>query len=150
MRKETMGAFLLFGLTFAGLAGIALAGPAPKGVAVTPGALAKYDVFVSNLREVPAGQPLPGLHFDAKLNGRETDIYLCPTAFAVQYGLKVAKGDYLRIVGFAAPGKEDVFLVREVSTGLYEPAKNIFRPTLTIYLRNDDGPFWVDTSKPVD
>ena len=146
MRKETLGALLLFGLSIAGAAGTAFAAP----VVAPPGALAKYDVFVNNLHEVPAGQPLPGLHFNAKLNGRETDIYLCPTDFAVKYEVKVSKGDYVRIVGFAAPGKQDVFLVREISTGLYDQAKNIFRPTLTVYLRNDDGPFWVETSKPID
>jgi hypothetical protein len=144
MRKQTLGALMLFGL--AGFAAQA----APKDIVIAPGALTKFDVTVNNIREVPAGNALPGLHIDAKVNGRAMDIYLCPVDFAVKYGVKVAKGDYVRVVGSAAPEKENVFLVREISTGLYDQAHNIFRPTLTVYLRNDDGPFWVETSKPID
>jgi hypothetical protein len=151
MRKQTLGALMLFGLAGLVLAVPAVqAAPGPKDIVIAPGALTKFDVTVNNIREVPAGKALPGLHIDEKVNGRAMDIYLCPVEFAVKYGVKVAKGDYVRVVGSPAPDKEDVFLVREISTGLYDQAHNIFRPTLTVYLRNDDGPFWVETSKPID
>jgi hypothetical protein len=146
MRKETIGAIVL-----CGLAGFAFAAPAAaKDIVFSPGALVKFDVSVNAVREVPAGNPLPGLHIDAKVNGRATDIYLAPVDFAIRYGVKVAKGDYLRIVGFTLPGAPDTILTREITTGLYDAAHNIFRPTLTIYLRNDDGPFWVENNKPID
>jgi hypothetical protein len=105
---------------------------------------------VNAVREVPAGKPLPGLHIDARVNGHSTDIYLAPVEFVVRYELKVAKGDYVRILGFTTPASGDVILAREVTTGLYDERHNIFRPTLTIYLRNDDGPFWVENTKPID
>ena len=143
MRKETIGALVLFGL-----AGFALAAPAAaKDIGVAPGAQVRFDTTVSAIHEVPAGNALPGLHIEAKVNGRATDIYLSPMDFAVRYGVKVAKGDYVRIAGTA---QGDTVLAREITTGLYDERHNIFRPNLTIYLRNDDGPFWVETSKPID
>ena len=144
MRKAAIGALVL-----SGFAAVAIAAPGPKDVQIVPGAPVKFDAMVVAVREVPAGNPLPGLHIDAKVNGRDTDIYLSPVDFAVKYGLHVAKGQYVRILGYPAAGS-DVILTREVTTGIYDAAHNIFRPNLTIYLRNDDGPFWVDTSKPLD
>jgi hypothetical protein len=33
---------------------------------------------------VPAGNPLPGLHLDAKVKGRVMDIYIAPADFAAE------------------------------------------------------------------
>jgi hypothetical protein len=143
MRKATIPA-----LVFGGLAAFAFAAPAmAKDIVLNPGGAVKFDATAGTVREVPAGNPLPGIHFDAKVNGRLTDVYLAPTDFAVRYGVKVSKGEYVRIVGVQ---KGDVVLAREITTGVYDEAHNIFRPTLTIYLRNDEGPLWVESSKPID
>jgi hypothetical protein len=145
MRKATLGTMVL-----CGLAGLALAAPAMAKDVVLPGGLIKFDASVNAVRTVAAGNPLPGLHIDAKVNGHETDIYIAPADFATRYGVKVAKGDYVRIVGSMRTGDVDSVLAREISTGLYDAAHNIFRPTLTIYLRNDEGPLWVEATKPID
>jgi hypothetical protein len=70
--------------------------------------------------------------------------------FAMRYGVKVSKGEYIRVLGTLQAGDADVVLAREITTGNYDQAHNIFRPTLTIYLRNDEGPLWVESSKPID
>jgi hypothetical protein len=145
MRKATLGTMVLFGL-----AGLALGAPASVKDIALPGGQVRFDASVNAVRTVPAGNPLPGLHVDAKVNGHETDIYIAPADFASRYGVKVAKGDYVRIVGTAQAGDVDTILAREISTGLYDAAHNIFRPTLTIFLRNDEGPLWVETTKPID
>jgi hypothetical protein len=133
-----------------GLAGLAFAAPAAKDITVLPGGQVRFDTSVNAIREVPAGNPLPGLHIDVKVNGHAEDVYISPVNFAMRYGVKVAKGDYVRIVGSATAGDPDTILAREITTGLYDPAHNVFRPTLTIYLRNDEGPLWVETTKPID
>lgn len=143
MRKETIGAMIVFGLA------AFLTPLTAKDIVFTPGVAVRFDATVLAVREVPAGNALPGLHVDAKVNGRATDIYLAPVEFAMRYGVKVAKGDYVRIVGYPTAASSDVILAREITTGLYDRAHDIFRPTLTIYLRNDDGPFWVE-AKPID
>ena len=144
MRKATLGTMVLCGL------GLALAAPAMAKDVVLPGGQVRFDASVNAVRTVPAGNALPGLHIDAKVNGHETDIYIAPADFAARYGVKVAKGDYVRIVGSLRAGEVDSVLAREISTGLYDAAHNIFRPTLTIYLRNDEGPLWVEATKPID
>ena len=145
MRKATLGTLVL-----CGLAGLAFAVPASAKDVVLPGGQVKFDASVNAVRTVAAGNPLPGLHIDAKVNGHETDIYIAPADFASRYGVKVAKGDFVRIVGSLRAGEVDSVLAREISTGLYDAAHNIFRPTLTIYLRNDEGPLWVESTKPID
>ena len=144
MRKATIPV-----LVFGGLAALALASPVmARDNAVGAGPV-KIDTIAGTVREVPAGNPLPGLHIDAKVNGRATDVYIAPEDFAQRYGVKITKGEYIRIVGTLESGDSDVVLAREITTGNYDQARNIFRPTLTIYLRNDQGPLWVE-AKPKD
>jgi len=145
MRKATIPA-----LVFGGMAAFALAAPAMARDIVLSGGPVKFDTTAGVVREVPAGQPLPGIHIDAKVNGRATDIYIAPVDFAMRYGVKVSKGEYIRVVGTLNAGEADVVLAREITTGNYDAAHNIFRPTLTIYLRNDEGPLWVESSKLID
>lgn len=126
------------------LAGFALAvSAAAKDVAVNGGVAVDVQTVAGAVREVPAGNPLPGLHLDAKVKGRTMDIYIAPMDFAVKYGVKVSKGDYVHIVGTQVKsGDEDVVLAREISTGSIDKRTGIFREDMTIYLRNDEGPLW--------
>lgn len=105
------------------------------------GAAADFHVTVSAVREVPVGNPMPGLHLQAKVKGRMTDIYIAPVDFVAKCGVKVSKGDEVHIVGSQTKsGEADVVLAREITIGSYTNG--------TYYLRDDDGPFWEET-KPV-
>jgi hypothetical protein len=59
---------------------------------------------------------LPGIHFDARVNGRAADIYIAPTDFAVRYGVSVSKREYVRIAGALEAGDTDAVLAREITT----------------------------------
>src|SRR5579863_5105255 len=77
-----------------GLAGCALAIPAAaKDVALNTGAAVDVRTAVIAVHEVPAGDPLPGLHIDAKINGRTTDVYIAPMDFVVKCDLKLRKSE---------------------------------------------------------
>jgi hypothetical protein len=127
-----------------GVAGLALSLPAaPKDAASAANAIGPVDFYVTvgAVREVPAGNPLPGLHFDAKVKGRMTDIYLAPMPFINRYEVKVTRGEEVRIVGTQVDAKEvDQVLAREITSGTF--SKGVFHANMTIYLRNDEGPLW--------
>lgn len=122
-----------------GLAGSALAIPA----FAAENAAIDIHTTVTGVREVPAGNPLPGLHVDAKVKGRVLDIYIAPMDFVKKYDVKVAKGEDVHIIGTEeAEGDADVVLTREITTGAVDKRTGIFHENMTIYLRNDAGPLW--------
>jgi hypothetical protein len=126
-----------------GLAGFALTVPAAAKDIVPTGAAVDVQTVVSALREVPAGNPLPGLHLDAKVKGQMMDIYIAPRDFVVKYDVKVSKGEYVHIVGtLEKSGEADVVLAREITTGSIDKTTGIFHENMTIHLRNDEGPLW--------
>jgi hypothetical protein len=133
------------GVVLCGLAGFALTLPAaPKDVNWNPGTLVDVQTTVGALREVPAGNPLSGLHLDAKIKGQVVDIYIAPADFAAKYGVKVSKGDYVHIVGTQVKsGDAEVVLARAITTGSVDRRTGIFHEDMTIYLRNDSGPLWL-------
>jgi len=101
------------------------------------------DVYatVLSVRETPVGSALPGLHLDAKVNGRMTDIYVAPVDFLAQYGMTFEKGDDVHVVGSRAKvAGADVVLAREIAVG----AAN----RKTLYLRDENGPFWTEDIRP--
>lgn len=125
-----------------GLAGVALAVPcAAKDVVL--GSAVDARTTVADVREVPAGNALPGLHVDAKVKGRMVDVFIAPMNFVVKYDIKVKKGDDVHIVGTEVnSGDTDVVLAREITTGAVDRKTGIFHENMTIYLRNDEGPLW--------
>jgi hypothetical protein len=130
-------------LVLCGLAGFALAVPAAAKDVVLGGAAVDVKTAISAVREVPAGNPLPGLHVDAKVKGRMMDIYIAPTDFAVKYDIKVSKGEYVHIVGTQVKsGEADVVLAREITKGSIDNVTGVFHEDMTIHLRNDEGPLW--------
>jgi hypothetical protein len=129
-----------------GVAGFALALPA---VAKDQPAGTPTDFYatVSAVREVPAGEAMPGMHIDAKIKGRVVDIYIAPMEFVKQYGIKISKGDEVRVIGTEVrAGEASYILANEVTTGSYDNKGAIFRADMTYYLRNEDGPFWKEIS----
>jgi hypothetical protein len=139
MQKQTVG---MWKLVLCGLAGLALAAPAvARDVAI--GVAVDVHTNVSAIRQVPAGDPLPGLHIDAKVKGQMVDIYIAPLDFVVKYDVKIAKGQDVHIVGTEVKeGEAAVVLAREITTGAVDRRTGIFHENMTIYLRNDEGPLW--------
>jgi hypothetical protein len=142
MEKQTVG---MWKVALCGLAGFALAMPAlAKDIAF--GAVIDVHTNVSAIRQVPAADPLPGLHIDAKINGRMMDVYIAPMDFVAKYDVKIAKGQDVHIVGTEVKGSEgndaDVFLPREITTGAVDRRTGIFHENMTIHLRNEAGPLW--------
>jgi hypothetical protein len=114
-----------------------------------PAAPVDFTAMVSAVREVPAAHPMPGLHLDAKVKGVTMDIYIAPMDFVVKYAIKISKGDYLRIVGTQTKvGETDIVLARNITTGTYDRTTGMFRENMTVYLRDENGPFWVEVAKP--
>lgn len=110
---------------------------------VAVGAPVDVHTTVSDLREVPAGNALPGLHLDAKVKGKMMDVYIAPMDFVKKYEVKVNKGEEVHIVGIeTAENGADVVLAREITTGTVDRRTGIFHENMTIYLRNDEGPLW--------
>jgi hypothetical protein len=129
-------------VVFCGLAGSALIVPAAARD-TTSNIPVDVHTTVTAVREVPAGNPLPGLHVDAKIKGQIMDIYIAPMDFVRKYDVKVAKGQDVHIIGTeAAEGDADVVLTREITTGAVDKKTGIFHENMTIYLRNDAGPLW--------
>lgn len=94
-----------------------------------------FYAMVIEVREAPVGSPLPGLHLNAKVNGRVTDIYLAPVDFLDRYGMTFAKGDDVHVVGsLIKVGAADLVLAREIAVGVSNRR--------TLYLRDDKGPLW--------
>lgn len=133
----------LWTVALCGLAGFALAVPAVAKDIAAIGAPVDVQTVVGAVREIPAGNPLPGLHVDAKVKGRMMDIYIAPMDFVAKYDVKVSKGEYVHIVGIEGKaGDADIVLAREITTGAIDKRTGVFRENMTIHLRNDEGPLW--------
>ena len=145
-------------LIVCGVAGIALALPVKaqdRAAPSSPGATVDFIGTVTAVREVAAGKPMEGLHADVKVDKVTFDVYLAPMGFVRKYGIKVSKGEDLRVTGVRAKvGGAEVVLAREVTNGFTDARNGRFHAELTVYLRNDDGPMWIeyemiDPAKPV-
>ena len=54
---------------------------------------------VTEVREVPRGNPLSGIHLSVKTETQAFDAYLGPTDFLKQFEITFAKGDEVRVTG---------------------------------------------------
>lgn len=113
---------------------LALCGMVPI-AATSNESVADFYALVIDVREAPVGSPMPGLHLDAKVNGRATDIYPAPVDFLDKYGMTFAKGDDVHVIGSRTRvGATDVVLAREIAVGVSNRR--------TLYLRDENGPLW--------
>ncbi|HLM98579.1 MAG TPA: hypothetical protein VK335_04820 [Bryobacteraceae bacterium] len=72
--------------------------------------------IVTEVREVPHGSPLSGIHLSVKTESQALDAHLGPAEFVKQFEITFAKGDEVRVTGSkvkTANGTR-VILVREV------------------------------------
>jgi hypothetical protein len=90
---------------------------------------------VAEVREIPQGQALAGLHLFVNVDSQTLDIYVGPTEFVKVFNLTFAKGDAVRVIG----SKIDlVVLAREVTLG-----------EVTLVCRDKEGsPLWKYFIKP--
>jgi hypothetical protein len=106
-----------------------------------PATVVNFFTSVADVREVALGSPLAGLHLEAKTKDK-VDIYVGPSDFAEKYAMVFNKGDKIQVIGSKVKlGDADVILAREISLGKYDRAGQ-FVSLLTLYMRNDEGPFW--------
>jgi hypothetical protein len=102
-----------------------------------------FFATVTEAREVPAGNPLAGLHILVKAKGDILDVYVAPTAFAVKYGMVFAKGNDVHVIGSKVKfGETDVVLARQITTLKLNPKTGRYGEDTAFYMRNDEGPFW--------
>jgi hypothetical protein len=109
--------------------------------AYNPATVIDFFTNVAEIHQVPLGNPLAGLHLEAKMKGK-IDIYIAPSDFAEKYEMVFNKGDAIHVVGSKVKvGDADVILAREVTIGKYD-RKGEFFPVTSLYMRDDEGPFW--------
>ena len=102
--------------------------PVVAGVAT----MVDFETNISGVRNVPAGNPMPGVHVDAKVNNRTTDLYLGPASFLADCGMSLSKGDLVQIVGtISRSGEVDVVIVYQITS-----ARSISRPRLLQFSRS--------------
>src|SRR5215467_8208460 len=71
---------------------------------------------ISGIREVPAGQPMEGVHLTVKNKANTFDVYLGPTAFLKMLKTSFPVGDEIDIMGSRVKFQNaDVILAREVT-----------------------------------
>jgi len=115
---------------FCGLVGFIEAAPV-----VSSDEIVDATVTVISVHEAPPGVALPGIHLEAKLKGRVSDIYLAPARFLEEFGMSFRPGEDVHIIGSRAKvGGVDVVLAHQIAAGASERR--------TLYIRDEHGPFW--------
>jgi hypothetical protein len=125
---------------------LAAAGLVAPGQTAKPQQEPRYDpatiidvlATVTDLREVPRGSPLAGVHLTVKTDKEAFDAYVAPADFLKEMAVSFVKGDRIQIVGSKVKfGDGPVVLVREVR-----------KQNLTLYLRDQKGtPNWPSSEK---
>jgi hypothetical protein len=94
-----------------------------------------FSATVTDIREVPKGSPLSGLHLVVLEADKETtvEVYVAPMQFLKELQIAYARGDRLQIAGSRIRfGSGTIVLAREVR-----------RDVDTAYFRDEKGkPYW--------
>jgi len=103
-----------------------------------PATIIEVMATVTDLREVPRGSPLAGVHLAVKTDKETFDAYVAPADFLKEMGVSFVKGDRIQIVGSKVKfGDGRVVLLREV-----------WKQNSTLYLRDQNGtPYWPSSEK---
>jgi len=98
-----------------------------------PATVVDVMATVLEVREVPRGNPLSGVHLTVRVEPVIVDVYLGPVDFLKDFELVFRRGDRIQVVGSKVKsGTAQVLLAREVR-----------RSETTLYLRNRKGqPNW--------
>lgn len=94
---------------------------------------------VAEVRGVPKGSPMDGLHLMVQSGGETLDVYVGPAEFVKVFEVTFAKGDQVHVIGSKVSFEgSTIVLAREVSIG-----------TVTLLCRDKDGePLWKYFIKP--
>jgi hypothetical protein len=93
---------------------------------------------VSDLREVPRGNPLSGTHLivrleSAKESSETIDVYLGPADYLKDFEVTYVKGDRVQVIGSKVKYQGAPLIL----------ARQVRRDATTIYLRDEHGtPYW--------
>ena len=131
---------------FFSAAPLLLALAAPSSQKETAQAEPRYDtatnvdtmVVVAEVKEVPVGNPLNGLHLmvrpeSAKGNSETTDVYLAPDDYLKEFDCHFAKGDRIQVKGSKV----------KFNGGTAVLAREVRLEATTVYLRDEHGaPYW--------
>ena len=94
---------------------------------------------VTEVREVPKGSPMDGLHLILQSGSETLDVYVGPAEFVKVFEVTFRKGDQIHVIGSKVNFEgSTVVLAREVSIG-----------TVTLLCRDKEGePLWKYFIKP--
>ena len=129
--------FVVLGLSVRLLAGAAAApqDPEPR---YDPATVVSIRMVVAEVKEVPKGDPLGGVHLlarpeSARAGSEPVDVYLAPADFMKQVDITFQPRDRIDVTGSKVKaGGAPVILAREVR-----------RNTSTLYIRDEKGePVW--------
>jgi len=102
---------------------------AANDLAYNPATAVSVSGTITAVHEVPAGQPLEGVHLTIKNKANTFEVYVAPKEFLKFLKTSFVAGDYVDVMGSRVKdGATEVILAREVSDG-----------RLTIELRNVYG-----------
>lgn len=99
-----------------------------------PGSVVSFLATVTDIREVPKGSPLSGLHLGVNTEKETTvEVFVAPMQFLKELQISYARGDRLQIAGSKVKfGSGTIVLAREVR-----------RDVDTAYFRDEKGkPYW--------
>ena len=95
-------------------------------------------VVVADVKDVPAGNPLSGMHLmvrpeSARANSETTDVYLAPDDYLKDFNTHFVKGDRLQVKGSKV----------KYNGGIVVLAREVRSEATTVYLRDEQGvPYW--------
>ena len=98
-----------------------------------PAASIEVKATINEVREVPDGDVMAGLHLIVKTETETFDVYVGPTDFVKEFGGNYAKDDKVQVTGCRVKQETgDIILAREVKEG-----------ELALVVRDKDGtPNW--------
>lgn len=98
-----------------------------------PAATVEFDGVVTEMREVPRGSAMRGLHLTVDTGKESLDVYLGPTEFMKLFDFSFTKGDRIYVVGSKV----------KLAGGTVVLAREVRRQSQTVYLRDSTGnPYW--------
>lgn len=103
------------------VAALALSNPvqAASDPAYNPATAVSVSGIISSIRDVPAGQPLEGVHVILKNKTNSVEVYLGPRNFLNFLKTGFSAGEELDVMGSRVKaGNTEVILAREVSDGV--------------------------------
>jgi len=89
-----------------------------NGPMYNPSAEVRFSAVITGARQVPEGNPLPGVHLTAQSKTGVTDLYLGPSDFLKIFKTNFPIGAPIQVIGSRVKmGDSETILAREVTEG---------------------------------